>query len=480
MKRPVSLGIWPVIATALLAATAVAIVVPAVKAKGDAPERLNVVLISIDTLRADHLSCYGYDRPTSPAIDQLAREGTLFRNAQSASSWTTPSHMTMMTGLRPSVHGVDRPGRRLAPEAITLAEVLHGAGYETAAFVGGPTLSRAFGFDRGFERYQNFVGLPAFAKPRLGGPSLPPETLKRAHDSKPAAAVGNAATAWLTYDAHAPFFLFVHLWDPHYDYEPPTPYDRLFDPDYDGSFDFHDLEANPAIGPEMAARERRHLVALYDGEIAWTDSIVGRILQTLDQLGLRERTLVVLTSDHGEEFLEHGGKGHLRTLYQEIVHVPLIFRAPGLVPANQRADAVFGPAHLMPTILGLVGLPAPPDVATRDLSALVKGGPPDNALWAFSEVSHLHPEPLYLVRIGELALMGGHGPNDLPMVFNVRTDPGEVHARTASPAKARVFQEYVDRAIKTGAGRPASAVPDTPLDDGTITELRALGYLVDE
>jgi len=445
----------------------------ALATRAAATERPNVVMISIDTLRADHLSCYGYGWATSPVIDGLAREGTLFTNAQSASSWTTPSHMTMMTGLRPSVHGVDRPGRRLGAEHETLAEAFRAAGYDTAAFVGGPTLSSAFGFDRGFGRYDNLMGLPDYAKRNIGGPLLPIDVLERSHAAKPGIAVTNSARNWIAEDARSPFFVFVHLWDPHYDYCPRPPFDRLFDADYAGTFDFSNVEQNPAVDTSMSAADRERLVALYDGEIAATDALVGDLLNTLAALHLDENTIVVLTSDHGEEFFEHRGKGHLQTLYQEIVHVPLVFRYPGHVPAGRRQDALFAPVHLMPTILGLAGITPPPGLQGRDMSAVVEGAAPPDDLWAFSEVSHAHADPIELVRIGHIAMMSDRDSILPPLVFNLVSDPAEQRAHEGSVAKTRIFRRYVEHAIGPTAEEPGTG----ELDPGTVAQLKALGYL---
>ncbi len=442
-----------------------------------APARPNLLLISVDTLRADHLSCYGYARRTSPSIDRIAREGTLFTNAQSASSWTTPSHMTMLTSLRVPIHGVDRPGRQLAPGRTTLAEQLRDVGYDTAAFVGAPTLSRAFGFDRGFTRYENLLGLPDSAKPAGRGPDLPEDVLLHTHDVKPAQAVARAARTWIESEARAPFFAFVHLWDPHYDYRPSPPYDRLFDPGYEGTFDFSHVEANAAICADMPEADREHLIALYDGEIAATDAIIGGIVDTLERTGRLDETLIVLTSDHGEEFFEHDGKGHVHTLYQEIVHVPLVFRYPRLVPAGRHVDAVFGAAHLMSTILGLVGVPPPPDIAGRDLSAVVRGAAAPADLWAFAEVEPTHPEPFYLVRIGDFALLGSRGASEQKVAFDVRTDPFEHRGHPMSAAKRRAFAHYVDEATAGSAGLRGSGPSPVTLDALTLRELRELGYI---
>jgi arylsulfatase A-like enzyme len=340
---------------------------------GGTRPRPNVLLVSIDTLRADHLTCYGYPRPTSPNIDRLAREGTLFARAYASSSWTIPSHMTMFTSLPPSLHGVDDVGRPSRPRARDLAERLREAGYQTVAFVSGPTMHAAFGFDQGFERYENTT---AFANDDFtqGDATRPTAaTRQRSHQDVTSPAIAAAVERWIDADARPPFFLFVHLWDPHYDYIPPPPYDTRFDPGWKGDFDFSNVEYNMAIGPDMPARALRHLVALYDGEIASTDAAVGRIVAALEQRGWLDGTLIALTADHGEEFFDHGNKGHMTTLYEEVLHVPLLFRLPNVVRAGRRSEAIVGSVHLMPTILGVAGVTPGPEAVGRDLSRHLAG-----------------------------------------------------------------------------------------------------------
>jgi arylsulfatase A-like enzyme len=182
-----------------------------------------ILLISIDSLRADHLGCYGYGRPTSPRLDALAREGTFFHTAVSTTSWTLPAHMSLLTGLLPEAHAVQKMSQRLDPKRACLAEILREAGFRTGAVVSSPLLDKTFGFDRGFESYENFASLsPVMGSGEgvAGGPGDP------SHADTSGARVVDAATAWLRAHGKEPFFLFVHLWDVHYDYDPPPPYEN--------------------------------------------------------------------------------------------------------------------------------------------------------------------------------------------------------------------------------------------------------------
>jgi arylsulfatase len=285
--------------------------------RDDPPRRLNVVLISIDMLRPDHLGCHGYARDTSPAIDRLAREGVRFAQHISSAPWTLPAHAAMFTSVPDSVHGVVDPiGTALAPGFVTLAERFSAAGYATGGVFAGPYLHPAFGLAQGFDRYVD------------RGQYTSEVELDARHEWSMSEAVTRAshhgvtnedvyATARGFIEEHAgerSFFAFVHLWDVHFDFTPPAPYDRMFDPDYTGPVTGRDFFFDPAINVAMPARDLEHLVALYDGEIRWTDEIVGRIRADLERLGIADDTLVVITSDHGTELFDHGQKGHRTTL----------------------------------------------------------------------------------------------------------------------------------------------------------------------
>ena len=331
------------------------------------PPRPDVVLISIDSLRPDHLGCYGYPRPTSPRIDRLAEEGVRCEVAVSTTSWTLPAHMALLTGLFDSAHGVVDNGLALAPTRATLAEVLARAGWNTAGFFGGPYLDPAFGFGRGFARYESCMSPQAASS----------------HEDVTGPRTVEAVERWLEESVdrggEAPFFLFVHLWDVHYDYRPPAELVEMFDPGYRGTLDASDLPHNPAIAPDMAPRDLQHLLALYDGEIRFTDENLGRILDAIDRRGRLRDALVIVTADHGEEFFEHGGKGHQKTLFDEVVRVPCILRWPGNLPPKSVVRDQVRLVDLAPTILALSQVAERPPMQGRDLSGLLRGGSLDEA-----------------------------------------------------------------------------------------------------
>lgn len=325
---------------------------------GQAPAtdgRPNLLLISIDSLRADHLGSYGYPRDTSPAIDALAASGVRFENAMAQAPWTLPSHASLLTSLYPRSHGATDRKARLGPRTPSLAGALKKAGYQTHAIVSGTFMQAQFGLDAGFESYDDRIAQGSHSK---------------SHEVVTSPDIHERVVGFLD-ESEAPFFLFVHYWDVHYDYVAPAPYDTLFDPDYAGDVDSTRFIGNPAIRADMDPRDLQHIVALYDGEIAWVDSHIALLMAELERRQLLHSTIVVLTSDHGDEFYEHGGKGHQHSLYQELVHVPLIIRAPGLAPRTLETPVEL--VDVMPTLLDLMQLPAPTTMQGQTLAPLLTG-----------------------------------------------------------------------------------------------------------
>jgi len=323
------------------------------KARADAAPAVdqslpNILLVSIDSLRRDHLGCYGYTRDTSPSIDGLAKEGTRFEVVAAPSSWTLPSHHTLLTALPPTEHGVINDGMRLSPKVLSLPEVLWRAGYSTAGFISGPYLDASFGFSQGFDRYDDHTVSGA-----AGVESHRVVTSPGLYDL-----VDGYLSGWDDDGRKRPFFVFLHMWDVHYDYIAPPPYDRMFDPDYDGAIDGHNFIGDH-VHPEMDRRDLEHLVALYDGEIRYTDFYLGKIFDRLRELKILDDTIVVVTADHGEEFFEHGKKGHRGNLYDETVLVPLVVRFPAKVPPGSTVEQQVRLMDIAPTILSLADLPIP-------------------------------------------------------------------------------------------------------------------------
>jgi arylsulfatase A-like enzyme len=337
----------------------------------------NVLVIAIDTLRADHLGCYGYPRPTSPRIDALAAESVVFSTAISQSPWTLPSFASILTGLLPSVHrageGQGFTRTSLDTRLTTLGTELHRAGWRTGSFVSNSFAGESVGLAEGCE------------------------TIYESSDSESAV---REATAFLRTNARERFFAFVHLIDPHHPYEPPVEDAALFlDPTYRGRVGVH-------FGPAMSvpldftAADRQRVIDLYDGEIHASDRLVGELVDLLRELDVLEQTIVVVVSDHGEELFDHGLNGHGHTLYDELLHVPLLIRFPDGASAR-RVDAQVRTMDLFPTILDALGLPVPPNLQGMSRMPLVRGGAaPPGGEAAFSEFLFFPPEQKAVRRDG--------------------------------------------------------------------------------
>jgi arylsulfatase A-like enzyme len=390
------------------------------------PHHPDLVLVVIDTLRADHLGAYGYGRPTSPHIDALAARGARFDSAWAAAPWTLPSIMSIQTSRYPSSHRVENDGLKLAPDIPTLAATLRAAGYATAGFVSHIYASRLFGFDRGFERFDDF------------GVSQPGYRLEAGLEPR-ADRVVDAALAWLRAQGHRPVFLFVHLFDPHWPYDPPASYRALFPDDYRGPLDATYDSISKFQDPLVPLPEdyRSFLVDRYDGEIRFTDDQVGRLLQGVDRSGREGRAWIVLTADHGEEFKEHGSMGHGRALYEEVIHVPLIVAAPGDRPS--RIDTPVSGIDLFPTLAAIAGAAPPPGLQGRSLLPLLRptegpggapggtGSPPPPAADRplVSETVRLNAYRK-AVREGPLKLIRFMGENRTEL-YDLASDPQERH-----------------------------------------------------
>jgi arylsulfatase A-like enzyme len=456
-------------------------------AQGDRP---NLLLISVDTLRADHLGCYGYARDTSPTVDALAAEGVVFENAFSSSPKTTPSHMSIMTGLYPRAHNVymwkrngsgPYAGKSLSEKVPTLAEILRQHGYATAAFTGGANVAGKIGFGRGFEIYDE------------------------ESDTE-------GACAWIRQNGGKRFFLFYHTYYTHDPSLPPSPYDTRYDPDYAGGIvpgptllrDLGIKEGEPwrEVWDELSERfwktvdvrnprDIRHLNALYDGAIAYVDrDFIAALIAALRTAGVLDQTLIVFTSDHGEEFLEHGRLRH-DSLYREVTHVPLILRLPGVLPAGKRIGGLARSIDILPTVLDLLNLPLPAPVQGISLIPAIRSGR-DPGLAVYADFNDFAPPFVESVRTGEwFYLMDQRdyltregkkrtapGFNGL---FDSRRDPGEIADLAVSrPEEAIRLQTHL-RSLRIESSRlhseRAAEQKVTTMDQENLNRLKALGYL---
>jgi arylsulfatase A-like enzyme len=411
-----------------------------------------VVLVSIDTLRRDHLSLYGYPRRTSPGLEAFAREAVVFEDAVSTSSWTLPAHASLLTSTVPSVHGATSSNVGLSPEWPGLPRLLKDAGYFTQAMTTHVYLSKEYGFGEGFDRHRYF-----------------PET--RAEE------VTDQAVRFLESRGDSDYFLFLHYYDPHWHYDPPAPYDRAFDPKYRGEttgiwWEFKELEAD-SIDPA----DLHHIQALYDGEILYTDRQLERLFQEMKSLGLFENALVVVTSDHGEEFLDHGQWEHQKTLYEEQLRVPLVIKFPRA--AAKGAERVSGQVSLIdvaPTVLDVLGIPAP---STFEGRSLLGGAGAVEEAWAETEHTLDGSRKIALRRgaSGEKAIFTQKERHLEIELFDLARDP-----RESERLDAAAFREDLERRLaaylaEAGARRGGKTGPPVELDPEDLERLRSLGYV---
>jgi arylsulfatase A-like enzyme len=468
----------------------------------------NIILVSIDTLRADHLGAYGYTRDTSSNLDALARDGALFEQAFAQSPWTLPSHASMLTGLGPLAHGALDLHGALNDAYETIAERLAHDGYDTAAFVGG-TPSSFIGAQRklnqGFDFYEHYP------HPRPGWGGLIARRLDHArlkwidHNVGNASAEIAASLRWLETRASQPFFLFIHLFDVHsktvrLPYEAPEAFRERFcvgvDADgFDGcdhaghcaSEYLHDLWSGAAPSPSPETIER--LKCLYDGGIAFVDDEMGRFFDELRRLGLWENTLVVVTSDHGEAFLEHGVPDHTE-LYDEILRVPLILHGPG-VPKGQRFPTYARTVDIAPTILALAGDTAQLGEGRRlfPLPADRQADADDGGEVSDLAVNKNRGDSVSLRR-GEWKYVA-NSPTEYPRVaprppeelFDLASDPAEQTnlVRTALDGRVEQLREELKR-VRDQAERLHERLVDGSgnvrihLGEDDLERLRALGY----
>lgn len=396
--------------------------------------RGDVFLITIDTLRADHVHCYGYDPVQTPSLDLLAKQGVRFTQAFTPSPITNSSHASILTGLLPSSHGVSDFGVPLAASHLTLAETLKKRGYRTAAFIGAVILdSKALapGFDRGFEFYDNFPA-DAESKSRWG------RIERRGME------VVQHAENWLNAHAAGPHFVWVHLYDPHDPYEPPPPYSETY-------------------------KDR-----LYDGEIAYADSALGHFLAYLKKQGWYEGSLIVVVGDHGEGLGEHREDTHGIFLYDSTTHVPLLVKLPDAREAGRTVEAQVRTTDIMPSILEVLGVPAPANLDGESLGPFLArtGAAPRTVIGETEYPLRFGWAPLRSVRKEGLKFIEAPKPE----LYDLRADPNELqnHYVPWDPKVQKLRKILAELSAKSPAPAKTSAAT---VSAATIDELHALGYL---
>jgi arylsulfatase A-like enzyme len=446
--------------------------------------RPNVLLITVDTLRPDHLGCLGYPRNTSPHLDALARRGVVFRYAITAAGRTVQSFPSILTGVYPQVHGLRNEGQsyEVIEGRPTLTRSLRDAGYDTFAVTKGLNV----GLHRDFELYDPDI-------------YLDPEGKKVYLPTRDDHEATGKALHWLRRRGKTdrPFFLWMRYDAPHWPYEAPAPFTEMFDPDYRGAHTFNSgQDPDPRRGDiifgltRLPPREVEHAAAHYDGEVAYTDKAVGDLLAGLEAMGQTDRTLVVVTSDHGEGlgehdyFFEHGAY-----LYDPVVRVPLIIVAPGRLPDGRVVETQGRTIDIMPTVLDLVGLPVPPGVQGVSLVPWARGKESAPGPLAYSESGRNYfkenPRQYIAGTAGKWRMLRSDrfklilipkDPEPLWEFYDLRADPGETtNVLDRFPAEAAALKASLEQMLAADPGRSDREEPKVP--DDLEEKLRSLGYV---
>ena len=388
-----------------------------------------VIVYLVDTLRADHTSAYGYARDTTPRLNEFAKDAVLFETAISQASWTKPAVASLFTSLLPGRHRAVQLRDALDLGHVTIAEMLAAKGYATGAAIANSVIySPGSNFEQGFDYFAGMHGEGNRPSKLVG-----------------AAKVVDGGLEWLEERRGMPTFLYVHTMDPHVPYQPPPPFDRMFEP--------HPAPGHPGADPrtdytEPADRDR--LIAQYDGDVAYGDQEFGRFVTRLRERGLYDQATIVFLGDHGEEFLDHGKWLHGRSVFDELVRVPLLVKFPGNRGGGKRVKQMVQVVDVVPTILAQEGLPVPnpPVIAGRPLQKVVAGGAPEPP--AVSEISH-RGNVAFGMRTAQDKYIRRFAPEEDELYFDLVDDPKEV-ANRFDPGSERV------RMLK--AGVEAAMVPN--------------------
>jgi len=404
----------------------------------------------MDTTRADVLSCYGNTNRTTPNIDALAAEGVLFENTIAPVPLTLPSHSTMLTGTTPLYHGVhDNTGYQLGKSQVTLAEILKNKGFSTAAFIGSFILDSKFGLDQGFDSYNDDFG---------SGETSTGINERRAGDTT------QLALDWIDGHHKENMFLFLHYYDPHSDYNPPEPYDSMF--------------ANSFLADTV-----HEFWSLYNGEVAYTDHCIGKVINKLKSLKIYDSTLIVVTADHGEMFGEHGELTHGYFLYRSNIRVPMIFKLPGS-SSPQRIEDIAGIIDIVPTVCDLLDIETPTGIQGKNLAQYFSNTPPQ------SEDRHIYCESLFPTKYEANSLLGlisdryKYIQTTRPELYDIIADPLETTNLIAYDPNL-LAQNHESKRARLLKGRLGQIIEQTvtdgsnkkEIDEETLARLESLGYV---
>lgn len=424
----------------------------------DGCEGMNVIVLMVDTLRADHLGCYGHWRDTSPNLDGFARRCAVFKNHFAHASRTGPSVASLITSLHVQSHGVVNPllrrdGIGVLEESITtMAEVLKKAGYSCRAAVSNPNVYPRYGFAQGFDIYAPV------------------------HIHAGAEQINALAAPWIE-EMESPFFLYLHYMDPHSPYGAPPPLDRLFlDPEYSGPFTGEHAQLDEVIEGNLNGddADQRHLMALYDQDIFYWDKVFGELLRYLEDKKLLENTMVIVVSDHGEEFFEHGGLLHGYTLYREQLHVPLVLFTPGLSPIE--VEATSRNIDVLPTVLDLLQIPPPAELQGQSLLPLMDGQKLELPVLAQTGIRAARTTKVRSFQAGGWKYIENLFPEELPVeLYHLSADTGEKDNLNDSHAE---MAAEVKQSMEAFAERfPRRQSRSVTLDEEGLEMLKELGYI---
>jgi len=429
----------------------------------NSPKGPNIILISIDCLRADHLSCYGYHRNTSPNIDRLAKEGVLFKNAFSQATWTLPSHASIFLSQYVWRHKVDEIRRkRLADWCITLAEILKNKNYTTAAFTGGVGASSTYGFNQGFEIYEESI----------------PGSCRRHEISF----YIDKLLGWLESVRDRKFFLFIHTYDVHSAYNPPASYFDLYTNGYPERKWLKTSEGVIAGCKtdisKFTPKEIDYIMAVYDGAINYVDNELGKIFEKLHQLGIDENTIVIGTADHGEAFGEHGRLGHELEPYIELVHVPLIIKGPGISKGRTYENFVQH-IDIVPTILEILNIHQSKQMQGRSFLALMKNCEIEDNLKTYSLGQEIdEPARSFCISLRTKKwtyIMNQIGPDEL---YDQADDPKEQNnIIEKKPLVAQKLEKELEDFIASTSEEEPQVAEEVHVDEELKERLKSLGYL---
>jgi arylsulfatase A-like enzyme len=399
----------------------------------------NVILITISSLRADHVGCLGYSRDTTPNLDSFSRDNILFRNAFATSGWMMPAHGSVFTSLYPSVHGATHIDHGLGSQHRTLAEILKESGYYCVGFCCNPRLDQEHGFAQGFDLYDDY-SVPIMLQSLTFGY----EQASEINEQRTNGLINDAAIGWLQNNTHKPFFMFLHYYDNHWDYLPPSPYDTLYDGNYDGPIDGTEIAREPLFSNPPNERDIQHIVALYDGEVKQTDHDLGEMLKYLKDRGLFDSSIVIILGDHGEQFYEHGHTSH-HGVYEELIHIPLALSIPGPGPRSKTVDSLVSQVDVLPTILDFLRIPIPDACQGRSIKPVIEGESEAVNEFVFAEYTGGAVPDCHTVRSARYKYYQVAG--DEQFAYDLTKDPGERHRIPVAdfPEEVRMLRRRLEQ-----------------------------------